>query len=384
MSSSLVVIDAITQFLNSTQASWNSILIPIPQGLVVYAVDTTVVKMGDGVTLYAQLPVLFTLSQIIALTAEEAANATHIATNTAEILVLEGEFASLQTALTNLTAAFNSLSAPGAPVVYTAATPLNIASNIPFYGIDGTTHQNTTVVLPTTPVQNEYHFIKDMAGIAQQFPITIEGNGNTIDGSGTAVIATNLGGIEIYWNGLEWSLVGNPQHINMFPYGNGNPNGFVAGSATGATGVGSPPDIIWDSINRMLWICVTTGTTTSAVWAALSVTELNTPVKALGTITSGTVTLNRTQGVIQQLTVGGPLTLVLTGWIPNYSEMVLEVTNAGSATVTWPGNVNWVSSTGALTTSFLTYGAIMQVSGIDWVVFWSPDGGTTVFGKVIR
>lgn len=59
------VIDSITQFVNATQEIWNNIALPIPKDLVVYAVDTTVVKMGDGVTMYADLPELFKLSDIV-------------------------------------------------------------------------------------------------------------------------------------------------------------------------------------------------------------------------------------------------------------------------------------------------------------------------------
>ena len=69
----LRLIDSITQFVNGTQAVWNNISIPIPSGVVVYAVDTTVVKMGDGVTLYAALPVLFTINSIITLSQEISA-----------------------------------------------------------------------------------------------------------------------------------------------------------------------------------------------------------------------------------------------------------------------------------------------------------------------
>ena len=43
----------------------------------------------------------------------------------------------------------------------------------------------------------------------------------------------------------------------------GNPNGFVAGNA--ATG-GLPPDLCWDSVNKLVWVCTTTGTTSTAVW----------------------------------------------------------------------------------------------------------------------
>lgn len=63
----LRLIDSIVQFSNGTQAVWNTITVPIPLGLVVYAVDTTVVKMGDGITLYQNLPILFTLNSIVAI-----------------------------------------------------------------------------------------------------------------------------------------------------------------------------------------------------------------------------------------------------------------------------------------------------------------------------
>ena len=65
--SNLVVIDAVTQFVGGTQATWNNITVPIPSGLVVYATDTTVFKIGDGITLYASLPVAFRLSDLLAL-----------------------------------------------------------------------------------------------------------------------------------------------------------------------------------------------------------------------------------------------------------------------------------------------------------------------------
>lgn len=62
----LRLIDAIQQFFGGSQATWNSITIPIPAGLVVYAVDTTALKIGDGSTLYSDLPVVITLDAIIA------------------------------------------------------------------------------------------------------------------------------------------------------------------------------------------------------------------------------------------------------------------------------------------------------------------------------
>lgn len=51
----------------------------------------------------------------------------------------------------------------------------------------------------------------------------------------------------------------------------GNPNGNVAGNAT------APVSFVWDSTDNLLWVCTTTGISTSAVWTpASSVLKLNT------------------------------------------------------------------------------------------------------------
>jgi len=74
----IALIDSISQFLNGTQAVWNNITIPIPAGLVVYAIDTTAIKIGDGVTLYSNLPVVFYLNSIVSLSSQIAELTTQI------------------------------------------------------------------------------------------------------------------------------------------------------------------------------------------------------------------------------------------------------------------------------------------------------------------
>lgn len=100
--SELQSINAITQFVDGTQAIWNTITVPIPAGLVVYATDTTAVKLGDGQTLYADLPTLFTLDSITSLTTlvnsivQGNANLTNITD------ALASEYATLQQAISNI------------------------------------------------------------------------------------------------------------------------------------------------------------------------------------------------------------------------------------------------------------------------------------------
>ncbi len=94
----LSIVNSITQFVNASQATWNSITIPIPAGMVVYASDTQAVKMGDGATLYAQLPTLFTFSQITSLASQNTTILAQNATITTNIAALNATVNALTTA----------------------------------------------------------------------------------------------------------------------------------------------------------------------------------------------------------------------------------------------------------------------------------------------
>jgi hypothetical protein len=51
--------------------------------------------------------------------------------------------------------------------------------------------------------------------------------------------------------------------INMIAATVGNPNGQLAGQAGSAS---EAPDIVWDSTNAQLWICIVTGSSATAKW----------------------------------------------------------------------------------------------------------------------
>ena len=50
--------------------------------------------------------------------------------------------------------------------------------------------------------------------------------------------------------------------LQIIPY-NGNPNGHVAGTAAS---INNPPSLVWDYTNFVIYVCTTTGTTSTAVW----------------------------------------------------------------------------------------------------------------------
>ena len=63
-------------------------------------------------------------------------------------------------------------------------------------------------------------------------------------------------------------------------------------------------------------------------------------------------------------------------------ELLIEGVNLIGATINW-GSINWIKTDGTTTTTFADLG-ITLTSVRDWVYLWTRDGGTTVYGKVLR
>ena len=103
---------------------------------------------------------------------------------------------------------------------------------------------------------------------------------------------------------------------------------------------------------------------------------------------SGTTaqTIDYSAGKHQKITVTGAFTLnPVTNWpsTGKLGEVMLELTNGASSAVTWP-TINWVKIDGSFTTTFSSNGVTLQTSGTDFILLWTRDGGTTVYGKVMR
>ena len=98
-------------------------------------------------------------------------------------------------------------------------------------------------------------------------------------------------------------------------------------------------------------------------------------------------TLDYTNGSSQRWEVasGSTVTLVINNWPPfsTLGELLIEGVNLGSATITWP-TINWIKSDGTMTTVFSNNGVTLRTSGIDFIFLWTRDGGTTIYGKVMR
>lgn len=101
---------------------------------------------------------------------------------------------------------------------------------------------------------------------------------------------------------------------------------------------------------------------------------------------SGTTsTLNYTNGSHQRWAPTGSATLAVTNWPPsgNLGELLIEGVNLGAATITWP-TINWVLDDGSTSTTFADTEVELRTSGTDWILLWTRDAGTTVYGKVMR
>jgi hypothetical protein len=98
-----------------------------------------------------------------------------------------------------------------------------------------------------------------------------------------------------------------------------------------------------------------------------------------------TSALDYTNGSGQRWAPTGTVTLSITNWPPtgNLGELLIKGINLGAATITWP-TVNWIKSDGTTTTTFSSNGVTLQTSGTDWVILWTHDAGTTIYGKIIR
>ncbi|MDO8551993.1 MAG: hypothetical protein Q7S01_00510 [bacterium] len=110
-----------------------------------------------------------------------------------------------------------------------------------------------------------------------------------------------------------------------------------------------------------------------------------------GNISNATVTFDYSAGSVQTWTsTGSTVTIATSNWPPtgNLGVLLLIGTNAGAYTLTMP-TVTWLKPDGTTTTTFATYLAAntgrtaLQSSGVDQILLWSRDAGTTIYGKLV-
>lgn len=93
--------------------------------------------------------------------------------------------------------------------------------------------------------------------------------------------------------------------------------------------------------------------------------------QALGSINTNT-TIDWSAGSYVTATIGGALTFTFSNPAPTDKACVayLQLTNGGSAVITWPVSVTWSGGTAPT----------LRASGVDLLRFYTQDNGTTWFG----
>lgn len=93
--------------------------------------------------------------------------------------------------------------------------------------------------------------------------------------------------------------------------------------------------------------------------------------QALGSINTNT-TIDWSAGSYVTATIGGALTFTFSNPAPTGKACVayLQLTNGGSAAITWPVSVTWSGGTAPT----------LRTSGVDLLRFYTQDNGTTWFG----
>ncbi len=106
---------------------------------------------------------------------------------------------------------------------------------------------------------------------------------------------------------------------------------------------------------------------------------ITTPI-AKGNSGTGTVTFDVAAGAVQTVTNNGAHIWAVT-WPSGHSELLIIGTNLGLNAITMPAGINWLKGDGTMSTTFSTMGVTLQTSGVNHIALWSPDGGTTKYGR---
>lgn len=77
------------------------------------------------------------------------------------------------------------------------------------YAIIVDASSSRTINLPASVSSGTRYFIKDGTGQSNSNPITVNGNGHTIDGMADYVISFTYGFVSVLFNGSQWNVSNN-------------------------------------------------------------------------------------------------------------------------------------------------------------------------------
>ena len=102
-----------------------------------------------------------------------------------------------------------------------------------------------------------------------------------------------------------------------------------------------------------------------------------------------TQTFDYSAGGHQKLTITGATTIAFSNFpATGRGELLIELVNGAAFTITWPV-INFMKTDGTFTTSIATYltantgRTALKTSGTDFLLVFSQDAGTTLYGKLL-
>lgn len=98
----------------------------------------------------------------------------------------------------------------GGQIIQSGSVVAILPSSAPVVNVlvNKTVGSATTLLMPTSVGQWQVFRIKDRKGDAGTNPITVSGNGSTIQGATTFVIANDNGNVDLTWDGTEFMVSG--------------------------------------------------------------------------------------------------------------------------------------------------------------------------------
>ncbi len=240
-----------------------------------------------------------------------------------------------------------------------------------------------------SPATNNFTFRAPVDGT---FRLSVGNAGTTTDVlkfipsnlSGTGLLKNTAGTLSIAVSGTDYAPITSGTSILK---GNGSGGFSAAVSSTDYAPVTSGTSILKGNGSGGF-----SAATTNTDYLAQFYKSAGAIVVDKGSISAATVTFDYSAGSVQTYTAtGSTVTWAVSNWPTSGNEgyLLIRATNQGAYTLAATLVTNWIKPDGTTTGTMSVYLAAntgrtaLQTSGVDQILLWTRDAGTTVYGKLV-